>query len=213
MAYGLYSGMWFRTWYIFARSLSPYLFLSSFCRLADAQHPERIPGHRCCRYPPCLCKLSLALHRYPKIQIHPSARNYGTILPALFSRALRGLCLLFGWNTAGCRFWPGTRRSARSDDGVRFYSPSRSLIHVLTVVLTASPGEHPSFSNLESISSVLSAVSCPWTLTCPPQRLTSGSIGLALFSSLLGWYSLCLCWVKERVHRSSGERDVSLHVP
>ena len=173
---------------IFPRSPSPSLFPSSFCRLSDAQHPERIPGHRWCRYRSCLCKLPLALHRYSKNRILLLARNFSTILLSPFSRALRGLCLFFGWSTAGCDSRYGSRRNTRSEDGVRFYSPSRPLTHVLTVGLTASPGAHPSFWNPESISSVLSAVSCPWTLTFPPQRRTSGSIGLALFSSLLGWY-------------------------
>ena len=189
MPYGLYSRMWFRPRYSsLLRSSSPCLFPSSFYRLGDAQYPERIPRRRCCRYHSCLCKLSIALHRYPKNQILPLARNYGTILLPWFSCALRGLCLLFGWSTSGRCFRSGSRSSTRPDHGVRFYDPSRSLIHVLTVGLTVPPGAHPSFLELGPISSFLLAVSRPWMLTSPPQRRTSGSIGSALFSSLLDWY-------------------------
>ena len=139
-----------------------------FCRLGEAQHPARITGHRRCPHHSCLCKLSIALHRYPKNQILPLARNYGTILLSWFSCALRGLCLLFGWSTSGCCFWRGSRSSARPDDGACYYGPSGSLTHVLTVGLTATPGVHPSFLDLGSISSFLLAVSRPWMLTSPP---------------------------------------------
>ena len=145
----------------FACSSFPCLFPSSFCRHSDAQHPEKIPGHRCCRSHSCLCKLSLALPRYPKNKIRPSARNSRTILLPWFSRALRGLCLFFSLGTSGLCPRPGSRSSTRSEDSVRSYSPSRSPTHVLTVGSAAPPGVHPSFLDLGPISSALLAVSCP----------------------------------------------------